>query len=413
MGQKLASFLLLALVVIATGPRSAGVQSNESNDLVITNANVIDAVSDEPLRNVTVVVRNGLIESIQAGKADGPTAATVIDLKGRWLLPGFVDAHVHVSDLRSARAAIASGATTLRSMGVNHFVDKGIRELNRAGAPDLPDIIASGYHVRPRPAEEFFINFPNLRDLMTGVSGPQSVRRVVRAMIDEGANVIKIMATERAGLPETDPRKRVFRDEELAAAVDEARKSGIVVAAHAHGDEGARAAVRAGVRSIEHGTYLSDETLTLMKERGTFLVPTIATVVDLVDPGGDYDDPLLSIRGRSMLPRVREMTARAVRIGVKIVAGTDTRYAATSKRRMSHEVFELVQIGMSPVEAIKSATSTSAACLGIEKRTGSLRPGLEADMIAIERNPLSNIGELDDVLLVVNNGRVALNRLSW
>src|SRR5206468_1290691 len=117
-----------------------------------------------------------------------------------------------------------------------------------------------------------------------------------------GADVIKIMATERAGLPETDPRKRVYSDEELAAAVDEATKLGRPVAAHAHGDEGAAAAVRAGVRTIEHGTYLSDETLALMKERNTCFDPTIATVLDLIDIGGDYDNPLLSVRGRAMLP---------------------------------------------------------------------------------------------------------------
>jgi len=248
---------------------------------------------------------------------------------------------------------------------------------------------------------------------MPGLSGPENVRRVVRAIIDRGADVIKIMATERAGLPDTDPRKRVFSDEELAAAVDEARKSGIFVAAHAHGDEGARAAVRAGVRSIEHGTYLSDETLALMKERGVYLVPTIATVADLIDPGGDYDNAVLSIRGRAMLPRVRETTARAKQIGVKVVAGTDTGYGATSRRRVSHEVFELAEIGISPMEAIKAATSTSAACLGIDKRTGSIRPGLEADLIAIERDPLASIGAIEDVLLVINNGKIVINRLNW
>jgi imidazolonepropionase-like amidohydrolase len=296
---------------------------------------------------------------------------------------------------------------------VAHFVDIGIKDLNRGGAADLPDVVAAGYHVRPQPAEELFINLPKLADLMTGVNGPEKVRRMVRALIDRGVGVIKIMATERAGLPDTDPRKRVFSEAELAAAVDEARKSGIWVAAHAHGDEGAAAAVRAGVRSIEHGTYLSDQTLTLMKERGTYLVPTIATVMDLIDPGGDYDSPILSIRGRAMLPRVRETTAHAWKMGVKIVAGTDTGYGPNSRRRIPHEVIELIQIGMPPMDAIKAATSVAAECLGIEKRTGSLRQGLEADLIVIERNPLAEISALEDVLLVVNNGKVAINRLGW
>jgi imidazolonepropionase-like amidohydrolase len=413
MRKKLLSYMTFSLMLAASVSPSHEAQSNEKDYLVITHANVIDGVSDQPLRDATVIVRNGRIESVQSIKVETPAGATLIDLKGRWLLPGFVDAHVHVADLRAARAALASGATTLRSMGISHFVDKGIGELNRAGVMDLPDVLAAGYHVRPHLAEEFYITFPNLKNMMPGLSGPENVRRVVRAIIDRGADVIKIMATERAGLPDTDPRKRVFSDEELAAAVDEARKSGIFVAAHAHGDEGARAAVRAGVRSIEHGTYLSDETLALMKERGVYLVPTIATVADLIDPGGDYDNAVLSIRGRAMLPRVRETTARAKQIGVKVVAGTDTGYGATSRRRISHEVFELAEIGISPMEAIKAATSTSAACLGIDKRTGSIRPGLEADLIAIERDPLASIGALEDVLLVINNGKIVVNRLNW
>src|SRR4029453_10694471 len=253
----------------------------------------IDGISAAPLNDATVIVRDGRIEKIIAGRTDLPSGATVLDLKGRWLLPGFVDAHAHLADMGAARRALASGATTVRCLGVNHFVDIGFRELNHAGVLDVPDVVAAGYHVRPRLAEEFFLNTPKMKDLMSGVKGPDNVRRVVRAMIDRGADVIKILATERAGLPETDPRKRVFTDEELNAAVDEARKSGIYVAAHAHGDEGAAAAVRAGVRSIEHGTYLSDQTLAMMKESGAYLVPTIATVFDLIDPGGDYDNPIL------------------------------------------------------------------------------------------------------------------------
>lgn len=400
---------LLLLTAVSADPGPAG-STAAQDTLVITGGNVIDGVSDRALNDMTVVVRDGRIASIAKGATLSPDAK-VIELKGRWLLPGFVDAHVHIGDLRAARAALASGVTTARSMGVNHFIDVGIRDLNHLGSADLPDIVASGYHVRPRPAEELFVNLPKLKDLMSGVAGVDSVRRLVRSMIERGANVIKIMATERAGLPDTDPRKRVFTDEELAAAVDEAGRSGIFVAAHAHGDEGGAAAVRAGVRSIEHGTYLSRETLSLMKQRGTFLVPTIATVVDLTDPGGDYDNPVLSIRGRSMLPRVRETSSFAWKLGVRLVAGTDTGYGPASVRRVPHEVMELVQVGMPPMDAIKSATSTSAECLGVQGRTGAIKPGMEADLIVIDRNPLSDITALQDVLLVINNGKVVVNRL--
>jgi len=380
--------------------------------IVITNATVIDGVAAGPMRDATVIVRDGKIERIATGRVDGPAGATVLDLKGRWLLPGFIDAHVHLRDLTSARAALSSGVTTARALGVDHFADIGIRELNRGGVSDVPDVLAAGYHVRPRPADPIFLDLPKLADLMAGVTGPEQVRRMVRALIERGVDGIKIMATERAGLPDTDPRKRVYSEEELTAAVDEARRAGRPVAAHAHGDEGAAAAVRAGVRTIEHGTYLSDQTLALMKERGTCFVPTIATVIDLIDPGGNYDDAVLSVRGRSMLPRARDATTRAWKAGVPIVTGTDTDYGPRSTRRIPDEVAELVGIGLPAMDAIKSATSVAARCLGVDARTGILKVGLEADLIAVDRDPLADVGALRDVVLVVNNGRVAINRLS-
>jgi imidazolonepropionase-like amidohydrolase len=410
---KLTSLPIAFFLVCSSAIVQFASPSLQGNVLAITHANLIDGVADAPINDATVLIRDGRIESVVVGKTDLPSGATVLDLKGRWLLPGFVDAHAHLADLAAARRALASGATTVRCLGVNHFVDIGFRELNHAGVIDIPDVVAAGYHVRPRPAEEFFLDLPKMKLLMNGVSGTENVRKLVRAIIDRGADVIKIMATERAGLPDTDPRKRVFTDEELAAAVDEARKSGVFVAAHAHGDEGAAAAVRAGVRSIEHGTYLSDQTLAMMKERGAYLVPTIATVMDLIDPGGDYDNPILSVRGRAMLPRLQETTSHARKMGVKIVAGTDTGYGPTSIRRIPHEIIELVNIGMTPMDAIKAATSVAATCIGVDKRTGAVKPGLEGDLIAIERDPTVTISAIQDVIVVINNGKIAVNRLNW
>lgn len=406
------SFATVGLLFLYAAPVALGqTGSPPAQVFIFTHANVLDGISKEPSRDSSVVIRDGRIESVGPAGSAILTRATVFDLQGRWLLPGYIDAHAHILDMVAARRALLSGTTTVRSLGVDHFADIGIRDLNHAGVVDLPDIVAAGYHVRPHPAEDFFLDFPSLHDLMPGVKGPENVRRMVRTLAERGVNVIKIMATERAGLPDTDPRKRVFTDEELSAAVDEARKHGLGVAAHAHGDTGARAAVLAGVRSIEHGTYLSDATLTLMKERGTYLVPTIATVIDLIDPGGDYDDPVLSMRGKAMLPRVREMAAHAWKMGVKIVAGTDTVYGVQSTRRVPDEIAELVGIGMTPMDGIKAGTSLAAACLGIDSRTGSIRPGMEADLIVIDRNPLEDVSALRDVLFVMNNGRVAVNRL--
>jgi imidazolonepropionase-like amidohydrolase len=383
-----------------------------ASTIVLTHATVIDGVAAQPMRDATVILRDGKIDRIATGRVDAPAGATVLDLRGRWVLPGLIDAHAHLRDLPSARRALMSGATTVRVLGVDHFADVGIRELNHGGVAEVPDVLAAGYHVRPRPSEALWLDAPTVAAVRDGVNGEEDVRIMVRTLIERGADVIKIMATERAGLPETDPRKRVYSEEELAAAVDEARKAGKTVAAHAHGDEGGAAAVRAGVRTIEHGTYLSDQTLGLMKERGTCLVPTIATVADLIDPGGDYDDPALSVRGRAMLPRVREVTAHARTAGVRIIAGTDTDYERESTRRLADEVAELVRVGVPAMEAIESSTSLAAQCLGIEQRTGAIRPGLEADIVVVDRDPLTSIDALRDVVLIVNNGRIALNRLS-
>lgn len=401
----------LAIVFSALCLLSAPASPQGAGDTLIVNANVIDGVAAEPIRGAHVLIRNGRIERVAPGKAEAPAGATVIDLQGRWLLPGMIDGHVHITDQRAARLALASGVTTARSMGVSHFVDVGLRELHRAGDHSLPDFIAAGYHVRPNVAAELALQRPDLRELLGNLRGEENVRRVVRAMLERKVDVIKILATERAGLPDTDPRKRTFSEAEMAAIVDEARKGGITVAAHAHGEEGAAAAVRAGVKTIEHGTYLSDATLKLMAERGTCLDPTIATVADLIEPGGDYDNPLLSIRGTTMLPRIRETTQHALKLGVLVVAGTDTGYGPNSARRMGHEVMELIALGMPPMEAIQAATSTAAACYGIAKRTGAIRAGLEADLIVVERDPRTDPAGLLDILFVMNDGHVAISRL--
>ena len=397
----------LALGLLA----SPGHGQEEAPAIALVHATVIDPSSGALLRDATVIVRDGRIVSVEAG-GTAPSDARMIDVAGRYLVPGLIDAHVHLSDLASARRALHSGVTTARGMGTWFFADIGLRELARSGAIEGPEVLAAGYHVRPRPAEGLFLDAPELADLMgTDVRGETPLRRVVRVMLDRGVDFIKVNATERAGLPETDPRVQFFEEEELRVLVEEAAASGVSVAAHAHGDGGARAAVLAGVRSIEHGTYLSEETLRLMLDRGSFLVPTIAVVADLTMPGGDYDNAALQVRGRHMLPRVRETAGLAYRLGVKIAAATDTGYGSESVLRLSHELVELVGVGLTPLEAIRSATTVGAELLGIDDRVGRVAADYEADLLVLERNPLEDIGAYQDVLFVMSNGRIALDRL--
>jgi imidazolonepropionase-like amidohydrolase len=379
--------------------------------LALVGANVVDVRTGRVIGKGTVVLRDGKIVSV--GSEAAPAGVKTLDLKGRYVLPGLIDCHTHLSTLAAARLALQSGVTTVRSSGVSNYADVGFRELVRAGVLPGPDVVAAGYHVRRNLAEEAFLSDPSLSGLFTGVEGPQAVRQVVRTLLFHGVDVVKVMATERAGLPDTDPRKPVLSETELRAAVEEAATKGIPVQAHAHGDEGARAAVRAGVRSIEHGTYLSDETLALMKEKGTFLVPTYATVIDLMEAGGDYDVAGLRVRGQHMLPRLRRTIQHAHRMGVPIATGADTSYGANSITRVSHEVAALAQLGLGPLDALQAATTVASRLLGLEKKTGALEAGLEADLIVVDGNPLDDPGTLQDVLLVVSNGRVALDRLSF
>ena len=249
--------------------------------------------------------------------------------------------------------------------------------------------------------------------LMRGVETPDQIRQAVRMNLSHDVDWIKVLATERAGTPDTDPRKQVYTETELRAAVEEAATKNVPVQAHAHGDEGAMAAVKAGVRSIEHGTYLSDATLALMNERGTYFDPTYTTVIDVAEPGGDYDLAPLRLRGQHMLPQIADAVRRAHTKGVKIVAGSDTGYGPNSLTRISLEVANFVKLGLSPLEALQAATITNAEMLRIEKSTGALDVGFEADLIAVDGNPLERPDALQDVLLVISNGRIGLNRLDF
>jgi imidazolonepropionase-like amidohydrolase len=395
-----------SLVTAQRGPQPS------AEPTALVNANVLNVRDGTIVRNVTVVLRDGKIASVGSGGT--PPGATAIDVRGRYVIPGLFDAHTHIANLRAARTALESGVTTVRSAGVSGFLDVGLRELVRKGAIAGPDVLAAGYHVRPQLAEEAFLTDPALSPFMNGgVTTPEAIRQVVRANLARGVDWIKTTSTERAGLPETDPRRQLYTDAEVKAMVDEAAAKNIPVMAHAHGEEGALAAVRAGVRSIEHGTYLSEEALRLMAQRGTYLVPTYTTVVDLTEPGGDYDNRDLLLRGRHMLPRLRETVLTAMKLGVKIVAGADTSYGPNSVTRISHEVAAFVEMGMPPLQALQTATTIAAELLAMSSRAGAVEPGLEADLIVVERNPLEQVRTLHDPLLVVSNGRVVVNRLSF
>ena len=378
--------------------------------IALTHGNVIDVRSGEILPDVTVLLSGGVISEVGADNV--PPGYQEIDLGGAYLLPGLLDAHTHLDSRSEARRALESGVTTVRSASVGSYKDVALRELVREGYIEGPDVLAAGVFITPELGDSVLAD-PALGEFIDGVNTPEDLRELVRINLSHGVDFIKTRGTERAGLPDTDPRKQTYTEEQLRVIGEAAAARDVPIEAHAHGDEGGRAAVLAGVRSIEHGTYLSDETLELMKERGTFLVPTYSTVVDLVEPGGDYDDPVLMVRGMHMLSRVAQTIRRARDIGVKVVTGADTSYGPMSVTRISHEIAAFVELGMSPLEAIQSATLVAAELFRIESRTGAVEPGLEADLIVVQGNPLEDIVALQDVVVVISNGRVAMNRLPF
>ena len=389
---------------------------NESHLIVFQNANVIDGISSEPLRNVTVIIANGKIAGVQKRLKSIPAGAEVIDLKGKWLLPGYIDSHVHLGDFESAQRALRFGVTTARTMG-GTFFDIEMRDAHRKGRTDIPEILAGGRQVRPDVigAPWFVKDFPELADMKPPLTGTENLRRLVKAYAAKGVDHIKVLATERAGLADQDPRKRTFTDDELIAIVDEARKAGLKVAAHAHVDEGAYAAVNAGVRSIEHGTWVSDKTLRLMKAKGTWLVSNIFGDSDGRPMGSIFStDPILVERSRTMWPQAMEVTRRAYQMGVQVVGATDIGYERvfdSGRWTIADNALGFAKAGIPKMEAIKAITSQAAKLLEIDKRTGAIRKGLEADIVIVGDNPLSSIDALKDIRIIVNDGQVVFNKV--
>jgi imidazolonepropionase-like amidohydrolase len=375
----------------------------------LVNANLFNGIDDRIQSNVTILVRNGRIESIATADAVIPSAFTTIDLEGNYLLPGLFDVHTHISTLDQAERALASGVTTVRSASVTAYQDVALRELVRNGTIAGPDVVAAGVYVTPG-LDESILADPRFSEIAGLVDTDAELRRVVDINADRGVDVIKTRGTERAGLPNTDPRKQVYTERQLRVIVEAAARHKLSVMVHAHGDEGARAAVLAGARSIEHGTYLSTDTLTLMKQRGTWFVPTSVTMDEMNEE--QYDN-VLRLRGKHMVPQLEKAIREAHALGVPFATGADSYYDEQTINRISVEVAEFVRLGMSNFEALQAATVSSAELLQLQDRTGRIVAGFEADMILVPGNPLTNIEALQDVLLVMSNGEISLKRIPF
>ncbi len=383
-------------------------------DLDLVDVTLVDGTGAAARAHVTISVRDGRITAISARAPAAADGVRRIDLGGRYLLPGLIDAHAHIESPAAALRALQSGVTTARVLGDNHRQALGTRDLVRAGHVPGPELLVSPGHIRPKPGLAFFMVYPQFGDAIDGeLRGPERIAEATRALIANGADVIKVGASERAGLPETDPRKLELTEDEMRAAVAEAAKKDLFVAAHAHARDGVANAVRAGVRSIEHGTWVDEETLVEMKRRGTYFVPTLAVMSALAEPRGHSDDDVvLQLRTPYMFTPLKAAVRRAHALGVRIAASTDGTYNDrddTGRVRVAHEIVLYRDlVGMSPLESITAATLNGARALGIDARTGTVRVGLEADLVVYEGDPLAESEMLFEPRLVVSDGRIVV-----
>ena len=396
---------------------------------------LFDSTTGRLQDGVGVLVRAGRIVDVGPAVV-APPGATVVDLSRFTVLPGLIDAHTHIAlhpgnyddqvlretpELRTihatvnARVTLESGITTVRDLGNEGagFADIAVRDAIAKGLVPGPRILAAIQPVTATGAYGLvgYSPYAKLPAISYEADGPAAVRRQVRTLVREGADVIKIyMESFEKKQAESDVLSgaRTYSDEELAALVDEAHASGVKVAAHTYADESARRAVEVGVDSIEHGLYLTEATFRKMAERGIAYVPTLM-VYELWRDGKIFvgSSPVTLDKVQRTVERHAVAFRAALRTPVSIVMGSDTFELPGTN---SQELVAMVRTGMSPAEALRSATSRAATLLGLAGRVGVLAKGASADLVAVAGDPTKDIETVTRPVLVMKEGRIAVDR---
>lgn len=395
----------------------------------IKSGRVLDVRTGQVISNAFIIIEGDRITAVGAN-ISVPAGAEVIDLKNMTVLPGLIDCHTHLTfdpggfgysglgistprealkGAKNAKLTLEAGFTTVRNVGARGYTDIALRDAIDAGELPGPRIVASGpsLGITGGHCDDNLLPF-EFHQKSDGVAdGVEGVMTKTREVIKYGANVIKICSTGGVLSLGDDPKASQYTLEEMKTIVAEAHRLGRKVAAHAHGGDGIKLAVLAGVDSIEHGSYIDDEAVKLMKERGTYLVPTLylgdwflANYEKLGLP------PSIVAKAKEVMPIMRKNFARALSQGVPVAFGTDS--AVYPHGLNAHEFAVYVKLGMTPVQAIQTATVHASKLLGQEDRIGAIEAGKFADLIAVEGDPTKDVTELERVKFIMKGGQVVM-----
>src|SRR5438552_5067910 len=392
--------------------------------LAIRSVQLIDGTGAR-LERATVLVEDSLISAVGPDdRVKIPPGARVLDGRGKALLPGLIDCHVHycldgsadsirsfeeddpavtaVKAVAHARATVEAGITTVRDVGSRDHISISVTRAIRAGIVPGPRTLNAGLAVCMTGGHAWFIG--------RQADGPEEVVKAVREQIRAGADVIKFIATGGVLTPGVSPGASQLTFNELRAGVDEAGRSGRRVAAHAHGAEGMKTAIRAGVHSIEHGTLMDQEALELFLVHKTFLVPTLSAIQTGMEHGkkGGMPDYALQ-KCVAMVDDLRANFRRAAKAGVRIAMGTDAGTPFNPHGRNAQELRRMVELGLTPMQAIQASTHSAATLLGLESEIGTVEAGKQADLLLVNGNPLDDISLLENpsaVESVIQAGRI-------
>jgi imidazolonepropionase-like amidohydrolase len=426
------------LALLAPGSREVPAQQKPAAaslpQVALRAARLVDGRGGPPLTDAVVLVEGDRIRAV-GSKLAVPAGFEVVDLGTATILPGLIDCHTHITMgdpgdyyqkmfRRSAidaavaaptfaRKTLLAGFTTVRDLGSEEFVDVALRRAIDSGFIPGPRMQVATLTVGATGGHADRVGFsPYLRfEEFSGIAdGVDEIRKLIRMEVKNGADVIKLMAGAGVISGEDSVGAPQYSQEEMNAVVEEAAMWGKKVAAHAHGAEAIKRAVRAGVASVEHGSLLDDEGIKLMKERGTYLVADIYNDDFILSRYKELNYPEMMLEKERVVGRLqRENFARAVKAGVKIAFGTDA--GVYPHGQNGRQFAYMVKGGLTPMQAIQSATSRAADLMGWSDRVGAIAPGMYADLVAVAGNPLEDITELERVRFVMKGGMILKDTL--